>query len=49
MKLIDNVVADGIVDYDESLQLFDAAQKCLETMGAAKMVEEMSRESSIEA
>ena len=35
-KLIDNVVADGVVDYDESLQLFDAAQKCLETMGAAK-------------
>lgn len=48
-KLIDNVVADDVVDYEESLQLFDAAQKCLETMGAAKATAETPSESSIES
>ena len=49
MKLTDNVVADDVVDYEESLQLFDAAQKCLETMGAAKATAETPSESSIES
>lgn len=35
-ELMDCVLADGVVDYDESLKLFDAAEKCLETMGAKK-------------
>lgn len=35
-SLMDCVLADGVVDCDESLKLFDAAEKCLETMGAKR-------------
>ena len=38
-ELMNDVLADGVVDYDESIRLFDAAEKCLETMGAVSSID----------